>query len=80
MICFIIYYAIVFFANNAFHIGLVTVGLSAYYMHEFLYLDGRCNMDFSFKSDIFDILIFCRHKRGFNKVIINFYKAFLLYR
>jgi len=59
------------FAHNAFHPRLVFAGLTPYTLHNFSSLDGRITIDFAFKDDILEILVFRRSTRSIEGVHVD---------
>jgi len=63
------------FTYNAFYPRLVSARLTLYTLHNFSSLDGRITIDFAFRDDILEILIFRRSTRLIEGVYINPLKA-----
>ena len=73
--CLILYFVIIIFAYNAFYFRLVFVKLISYILHNFFNLYNRIIINFVFKNDILNILIFRRLIRLIKNVYVNFLKA-----
>ena len=63
------------FAYNAFYFRLVSAGLTLYTLYSFFSLNGRITIDFAFKDDILEILVFYYSIRSIEGIYINFIKA-----
>lgn len=73
--CSILHFVIIVFAHNAFHLRLVFAELTSYILHNFFSSDDRIIIDFAFRDDILDILIFCRSTRSMKSVHVDSFRA-----
>lgn len=63
------------FAHDAFHPRLVSAGLILYTLYSFSSLDGRITIDFAFRDDILEILVFRYSTRSIKGVHVDPIKA-----
>ena len=73
--CPILHFVAIAFAHNAFHPRLVSAGLTPHTLHNFSSPDGRITIDFAFRDDILELLIFRRSTRSIEGVHVDPLKA-----
>ena len=73
--CSVIYFTVIVFVNNAFHLRLIDVSLTVCIMHSFCCSDDQIIIQFVLQNNILDMLIFHHFRQIMKGVTVDSVKA-----